>query len=161
MTRAEIIEAAEMQLPAAMEGASAFEVYVFMHRDDRTIGQIKKVWPNKGIQQIRDAMDKALRLGWPYIPAYQLPRLPNDGLRYDGGGLGPESKDKINHGVEHKPSRPEPPIAVQRRVYDMAVAGYTNKQIRAATGLSEERVRTYSDGQLKRGRRWNNNETNV
>ena len=71
------------------------------------------------------------------------------------------SKDKINHGVEHKPSRPEPPIEVQRRVYDMAVAGYTNKQIRAATGLSEERVRKYSDGQLKRGRRWNNNETNV
>ena len=38
MTRAEI----KMQLPAAMEGATAFEVYVFMHRDDRTIGQIKK-----------------------------------------------------------------------------------------------------------------------
>lgn len=38
MTMAEI----KMQLPAAMEGASAFEVYVFMHRDDRTIGQIKK-----------------------------------------------------------------------------------------------------------------------
>ena len=84
----------DLRLPAAMEGATAFEVYVFMHQNDRTIGQIKKVWPNKGIQQIRDAMDKALRLGWPYIPAYQLPRLPNDGLRYDGGGLGPESKDK-------------------------------------------------------------------
>ena len=161
MTTAIIPQDTKLQLPAAMEGATAFEVYVFMHQNDRTIGQIKKVWPNKGIQQIRDAMDKALRLGWPYIPAYQLPRLPNDGLRYDGGGLGPESKDKINHGLEHKPSRPEPPIEVQRRVYDMAVAGYTNKQIRAATGLSEERVRKYSDGQLKRGRRWTNNETNV
>ena len=75
--------------------------------------------------------------------------------------MGPRSEGKINHGIEHKPSRPEPPIAVQRRVYDMAVAGYTNKQIREATGLSEERVRKYSDGQLKRGRRWNNNETNV
>ena len=53
----------EMKLPAAMEGATAFEVYVFMHQNDRTIGQIKKVWPNKGIQQIRDAMDKAMRLG--------------------------------------------------------------------------------------------------
>lgn len=38
MTGAEI----KMQLPAAMEGATAFEVYVFMHRDNRTIGQIKK-----------------------------------------------------------------------------------------------------------------------
>ena len=155
MTTAIIPQDTKLQLPAAMEGATVFEVYVFMHQNDRTIGQIKKVWPNKGIQQIRDAMDKALRLDWPYIPAYQLPRLPNDGL-----GLGPESKDKINHGVEHKPSRPEPPIAVQRRVYDMAVAGYTNKQIRAVTGLSEERVRKYSDGQLKRGRRWHD-ETNV
>nr|DAI51877.1 MAG TPA: hypothetical protein [Bacteriophage sp.] len=157
MTRAEI----KMQLPAAMEGASAFEVYVFMHRDNRTIGQIKQVWKGKTTEDIRLAMDKALRLGWPYIPADQLPRLPDDGLRYDDGGLGPQSKGRINHGIKHKPSRPEPPIAVQRRVYDMAVAGYTNKQIRAATGRSEERVRKYSDGQLKRGRRWNNNETNV
>lgn len=152
---------AEMQLPPEMEGATAFEVYVFMHRDNRTIGQIKQVWKGKTTEDIQLAMDKALRLGWPYIPAYQLPRLPNDGLSYDGGGLGPESKGKINHGVEHKPSKPEPPIAVQRRVYDMAVAGYTNKQIRAATGLSEESVRKYSDGQLKRGRRWHNDETNV
>lgn len=157
MTRAEI----KMQLPAAMEGASAFEVYVFMHRDNRTIGQIKQVWKGKTTEDIQLAMDKALRLGWPYIPADQLPHLPDDGLRYDDGGLGPQSKGRINHGIKHKPSRPEPPIAVQRRVYDMAVAGYTNKQIRAATGLSEERVRKYSDGQLKRGRRWNNNETNV
>lgn len=161
MTKAITPQDINLQIPAAMEGASAFEVYVFMHRDNRTIGQIKKVWPNKGIQQIRDAMDKALRLGWPYIPADQLPRLPNDGLSYDGGGLGPESEGRINHGIKHKPSRPEPPIAVQRRVYDMAVAGYTNKQIRAATGLSEERVRKYSDGQLKRGRRWHDDETNV
>lgn len=161
MTRAITPQDINLQIPAAMEGATVFEIYVFMHRDNRTIGQIKKVWPNKGIQQIRDAMDKALRLGWPYIPADQLPHLPDDGLRYDDGGLGPQSKGRINHGIKHKPSRPEPPIAVQRRVYDMAVAGYTNKQIREATGLSEERVRKYSDGQLKRGRRWNNNETNV
>ena len=161
MTKAITPQDINLQIPAAMEGATAFEVYVFMHQNDRTIGQIKQVWKGKTTEDIRLAMDKALRLGWPYIPAYQLPRLPDDGLRYDGGGLGPESKDKINHGLEHKPSKPEPPIAVQRRVYDMAVAGYTNKQIRAATGLSEERVRKYSDGQLKRGRRWNNNETNV
>lgn len=161
MTKAITPQDINLQIPAAMEGATVFEVYVFIHRDDRTIRQIKKVWPYKGLQQIRDAMDKALRLGWPYIPADQLPRLPDDGLRHEYEELGPRSEGKINHGIKHKLSRPEPPIAVQRRVYDMAVAGYTNKQIREATGLSEERVRKYSDGQLKRGRRWNNNETNV
>lgn len=43
MTTAIIPQDTNLQLPAAMEGASAFEVYVFMHRDNRTIGQIKKV----------------------------------------------------------------------------------------------------------------------
>lgn len=92
MTRAITPQDINLQIPAAMEGATVFEIYVFMHRDNRTIGQIKKVWPNKGIQQIRDAMDKALRLGWPYIPADQLPHLPDDGLRYDDGGLGPQKQ---------------------------------------------------------------------
>lgn len=42
MTTAIIPQDTNLQLPAAMEGATAFEVYVFMHRDNRTIGQIKK-----------------------------------------------------------------------------------------------------------------------
>ena len=50
MTTAIIPQDTKLQLPAAMEGATVFEVYVFMHQNDRTIGQIKKVWPNKGIQ---------------------------------------------------------------------------------------------------------------
>ena len=153
MTRAEIIEDAEMQLPAAMEGATAFEVYVFIHQNDRTIGQIKKVWLNKGIRQIRDAMDKALRRGWPYIPDEELPILPNDGLKREGSGEEPmQVKGKIDHVIEHRHT--EAPIELQKRVVDMALQGFTCAQIRAETGLSAERVRKYADGRLKRGRRW-------
>lgn len=56
MTGAEITEDAEMQLPAAMEGASAFEVYVFIHQNDRTIAQIRQVWPGKKLRDVQAAM---------------------------------------------------------------------------------------------------------
>lgn len=42
MTRAITPQDINLQIPAAMEGATVFEIYVFMHRDNRTIGQIKK-----------------------------------------------------------------------------------------------------------------------
>ena len=42
MTKAITPQDINLQIPAAMEGATVFEVYVFMHRDDRTIEQIKK-----------------------------------------------------------------------------------------------------------------------
>lgn len=152
MTRAEIIEAAEMQLPAAMEGASAFEVYVFIHQNDRTIAQIRQVWPGKKLSDVQAAMDKALRLGWPYIPDEELPILPKDGLRYEGSGEGSiPVNGKIDHGIEHK--RTEAPIELQKRVVDMALQGFTCAQIRAETGLSAEKVYKYADGRLKRGRR--------
>ena len=63
MTTAIIPQDTKLQLPAAMEGATAFEVYVFMHQNDRTIGQIKQVWKGKTTDVIRLAMDLALRLG--------------------------------------------------------------------------------------------------
>lgn len=155
MKKAVLPEVSELALPAQMEGATAFEVYVFMHQNDRTIRQIKTVWGGKTIDDIRCAMDKASEQRWPYIPKDQLPSLPWDGLEMESFGMGDEASAgvRIDHGIKHKVHANEVPLAMQRRVYEMAVQGFTTDQIRAETGLSRDRVREYSHGQLKRGRR--------
>lgn len=65
-------------IPEAMQGATEFEIYCWVHQCNRTIGQIRR-YTGKTTQEIRAAIDKGCRLRWGYIPQEELPEMP-DGM---------------------------------------------------------------------------------
>lgn len=79
-------------IPEAMQGATEFEIYCWVHQRDRTIGQIRQ-YTGKTTQEIRAAIDKGCRLRWGYIPQEELPQMP-DGMSSEAVGEAPAEKIK-------------------------------------------------------------------
>lgn len=126
-------------MPAAMEGASAFEVYVFMHKEDRTIGQIRKLW-HKTTAEIQSAIDKAVTLKWPYIPQNELPKLPHDGLRREHFGLGDYRNDTHRFVTPYRKCQPRISPEKVAAIKECIAAGWSQRRIRKHLHVASETI---------------------
>ena len=119
-----------MNIPAAMQGASDFEIYVWVHQCDRVIGQIRQ-YTGKTTQDIRAAIDKGCRLRWGYIPNEELPQMP-DGMRREAVGEAPKEKVKKTDARKNRIVISSEKVANAKALLKQGKSG---KQIRKDLGI--------------------------
>lgn len=131
-------------IPEAMQGATEFEIYCWVHQCNRTIGQIRQ-YTGKTTQDIRAAIDKGCRMRWGYIPQEELPQMP-DGMHREGIGEAPAMKVKK---VDGRANRIVLSVDRTNAIKSMLRQGKSQREIRRMLGVGwntvQKVVRGYYD----------------
>lgn len=131
-------------IPEAMQGATEFEIYCWVHQCNRTIGQIRQ-YTGKTTQEIRAAIDKGCRLRWGYIPPEELPEMP-DGMHREGIGEAPPMTVKK---VDGRAKRIVLSVDKINAIKSMLRQGKSQREIRRALNVGwktiDKIVRGYYD----------------
>ena len=134
-------------IPEAMQGATEFEIYCWVHQCNRTIGQIRQ-YTGKTTQDIRAAIDKGCRLRWGYIPKEELPEAPCDGMSLLPVSMAAPPPKQLSQVRKHNRKR----IADEkvREIEKLLHEGYPINAIRRAVHASYATVYGVAKGVYKK-----------